>query len=249
MRRIITLLTLIYITTFMFSVIEANTVTLSTLEWEPYIGKNLESQGYVYEIIREAFKRSGYEVKIEYYPWMRAVKMSDDGLVDGYFPEYYAESRKDYAYFSEPFQGGPVGFFKLKSNPAKWSTLDDLKPYSIGVVRDYVNEEKFDNSDFLRKEEANDDETNFRKLIGRRVDLIVADKYVGEYLLRTKFAKDASSVEFMSPELVEHNLYLCISRKTENAQEKINAFNKGLQAIKNDGTYNSILTKHNISTK
>ena len=243
--RILILSALIFMLSYSF-VFAKETIVLTTLEWEPYIGQHLPNQGFVYQLVTEAFKREGYNVKIEYYPWARTVKMADDGNVDGYFPEYYADSRKEFVLFSDPFDGGPVGFFKLKSNNIKWLKLEDLKHYTIGVVRDYVNEDSFDAADYLKKDEANDDETNFRKLIGKRLDLIVADRYVGEYILKTKMPASLNDVEFVSPPLIEHKLYVCISKKTRNAQEKISAFNRGLESMKKDGTYQKILSDNNI---
>ena len=155
-----------------------NKIILATLDWEPYIGQDLKNQGYVAEIIREAYKRSGYEVKIKFTPWARTVNLSKTGQVDGYFPEYFADEVKSHALFSDPFQGGPIGFFKRKDNKISFQTLQDLKPYKIGVVRDYVNTKEFDDADYLVKEAVNNDLTNLRKLIGRRIDLTIGDKFV-----------------------------------------------------------------------
>lgn len=243
-KVLITLAVLLMLPLFLMG---SKTIRLTTLEWEPYIGKGLPDQGFVHEIVTEAFKREGYTVQIDYYPWVRAVRMSDDGVVDGYFPEYYAQSREEFALFSEPFKGGPVGFFKLKSNNISWKSLDDLRPYSIGTVRDYVNEEKFDATDFLKKDEVNDDETNFRKLFGKRIDLVVADRFVGEYLVRNKMPNNLPELEFLEPPLIEHSLFVCISKKAADADAKLKAFNNGLASMKKDGTYDKILIKHNIA--
>lgn len=221
-----------------------NKVVLTTLDWEPYIGQSLESQGYVAEIIREAYKRSGYEVEMRFTPWARTVNLAKDGTVDGYFPEYYAEEVKSYAIFSEPFQGGPMGFFKQKTKDISYQTLTDLKPYTIGVVREYVNTKEFDEADFLKKEAVTDDLTNLKKLIGGRIDMMIADKFVGLYLMEKNDLQGKENIEFMSPPLELKDLYLCISKKTADADGKLAAFNDGLKAIKADGTLDNILKKH-----
>ncbi len=41
--------------------------------------------------------------------------------------------------------------------------------------------------------------------------------------------------------------YLCISKKTEDWQRKINDFNKGLKLLRESGEYDEILLKHGIS--
>jgi len=238
---------MIFIALICFSVLPAhaeNKIILSTLDWEPYIGQSLEKQGYVAEIIRESFKRSGYEVEMKFTPWARTVNLAKAGHVDGYFPEYYADEVKSYAMFSDPFQGGPMGFFKQKNKKISYQTLMDVKPYKIGVVRDYVNTKEFDEADYLTKEVVNDDITNLKKLIGGRIDLMIADKFVGLYLMEKNSLEGRDTIEFMTPPLELKDLYLCISKKTADADKKLAAFNKGLKEIMADGTLEKILSNH-----
>ncbi|MDP3480841.1 MAG: transporter substrate-binding domain-containing protein [Desulfoprunum sp.] len=219
----------------------ANTVTLASLDWEPYIGEKLKDQGYVDSLAREAFKASNYTVKISFMPWARVVAMTKEAKYDGYLPEYFAESLKTDFLVSEPFPGGPLGFFKRKTDAITFKTLEDLKAYKIGVVRDYVNTVEFDKATFLQKDVANNDITNLRKLVGKRLDLVVVDKFVGLYLLKQDMPDQAQEVEFMAPVLEEKSLYLCISKKTPDAEAKIKAFNDGLKIIKDNGTIDALL--------
>ena len=195
------------------------------------------------ELVREAFKRSGYNLKIAYYPWARVVKMAKDGAVDGYFPEYYSDELKEDFFVSSPIPGGPLGFFKKKGKSISYSTLNDLRPYSIGVVRGYINTAEFDAADYLKKDEANDDLQNFKKLLAGRVDLIVADKYVGLYTMATYLPDKAGEVEFISPPLEAKDLYLCISKKSNQASALIQAFEAGYQSMIKDGTTTAIIEK------
>jgi polar amino acid transport system substrate-binding protein len=230
------------------TVFAGESITLNTLEWEPYIGQKLKNQGYVAEVVKEAFKRSGYDLEIKFRPWKRAVMESQKGTVDGYFPEYYSEEVTTHAIFSEPFPGGPVGFFAVKGTTIIYDgNLETLKPYKIGVVRGYVNSEKFDAATFLRKEEVVDDITNIKKLIMGRIALCVADKFVGLYLYEQleEDMKSKNNIVFLDPPLDLKDLYVCISKTTKKNPESIkNAFNTGLISMKADGTLDKILKSH-----
>ena len=219
----------------------ADTITLASLDWEPYIGRKMPDQGYVAVLAREAFKVSGYQVKISFMPWARVVAMAREGKYDGYIPEYYDESLKNDFLISEPFPGGPLGFFKRKGQEIPFKNLEDLKPYRIGVVRDYVNTEEFDKASFLQKDVAHNDLTNLRKLIGKRLDLAVMDKFVGMNLLRQEMPGHVQEVEFMEPVLEEKSLYLCISKKVPEAEVKMKAFNDGLKTMTENGTVAALL--------
>ena len=105
-------------------------IRLATLDWEPYIGQELKNEGYVAEVVKEAFKKEGYEVEYTYLPWARVVHMAKKGDYDGYFPEYYSKEVEEEFIFSEKFKGGPLGFFRKKGSKIEYKELVDLKPYN-----------------------------------------------------------------------------------------------------------------------
>ena len=54
-------------------------ITVATLEYHPWTGKNLKFNGFVNHVITEAFQRKGYSVKYTYLPWKRAVTETKNG--------------------------------------------------------------------------------------------------------------------------------------------------------------------------
>jgi polar amino acid transport system substrate-binding protein len=228
-------------------------ITLTTLDWEPYIGEKLPGRGYVYEIVSEAFKSVGYQVNIQFYPWARAVETARSGKADGLFPEYYDNSRKSDFVFSDPFPGGPVGFLARKdskitflSDPRKDLTkvLQGMKQYSFGVVRDYINTKEFDAANFLKKDVADSDEQNITKLYAKRINLIFIDKFVAQYLIKTKFPQYAKDLEFLEPALEVKPLYIVFSKKAPGYEQKVKDFNEGLQNLTKKGTIKAIMKKY-----
>lgn len=230
-------------------------VKFATLEWEPYIGPKMRDNGYVADIVSEAFKRVNYKSTITFFPWARALKMSESGDFDGVFPEYYSESRKEKFVFSNPIPGGPVGLYKRRDNAAVYlinpqinqtRALRSLQDYKFGIVRGYINTVEFDNAVFLKKEEATSDEINLKKLYNHRIQYIFIDKYVAEHLIKHKFPSYETELEFMLPALEIRLLYIAFSKQAKNYQEKLKAFNSGLQQITEDGTLTRIINKHGI---
>jgi polar amino acid transport system substrate-binding protein len=235
----------IIISFFIFAVISSanasEKIVLTTLDWEPYIGQSMKQNGYVAVLVKEAFRRGGYNAEFKFYKWGRVVGLAKAGKVDGYFPEYYSDAVKSYAKFSIPFPGGPIGFFKLKKSKIKYRNLKDLKPYKIGVVRGYVNTKEFDSASYLRKDLAQSELTNFKKLVAGRIDLLVADKFVGLELIKKHMPEKAAQIEFISETLEEKDLYVCISKKGRDSDKIVKAFNYGLKKMKADGTVTKIL--------
>lgn len=228
-------------------------VVLNTLDWEPYIGEKLPGKGYVYEIVNEAFKSMGYQVEIRFVPWARAVDEGETGHVDGIFPEYMDEGRLASFVYSASYPGGPLGFLARKDSKIsipgdlqkdQTRTLQGMKQYSFGVVRDYVNTKEFDGASFLKKDVADSDEQNIRKLQAKRSDLIVIDKFVAQYLIKTKLPQAASELEFLEPPLEVKPLYVLFSKKTPGAAQKLKDFNEGLAKLQKAGTIKTILKTH-----
>jgi polar amino acid transport system substrate-binding protein len=54
-------------------------ITIATLEYSPWTGKNLKSNGFVNHVITEAFQRGGYTVKFTYLPWKRGLTETENG--------------------------------------------------------------------------------------------------------------------------------------------------------------------------
>lgn len=224
----------------------AQEVVLSSLNWEPYIGENLENQGYVAEIAKEAFAKEGYNIKIKFYPWKRTVESARLGKVDGYFPEYYSQDVEKDFYFSDEFMGGPLGLFYLKKNKIDFDgTMQSLKPYEIGVVRGYVNTEQFDNATYLHKQEVKDDATNVLKLIKGRIDLFVADQYVILNILKQTSPDKKDEFEFVA--LENKPLYICFPKSKPKSKILLQKFNSGLKKMMSDGTLERILKKHGFN--
>jgi polar amino acid transport system substrate-binding protein len=232
---------------------QAKKVTLTTLDWEPYIGEKLAGKGYVYEIVSEAFKSVGYQVNINFYPWARAVDEAESGRADGLFPEYYGDERKANFVFSAPFPGGPVGLLARKeskitfpADPQKEQTkaLQWMKQYSFGVVRDYINTKEFDAASFLKKDVSDSDEQNIKKLLAKRTDLIFIDKFVAQYLIKTTFPTSANELEFLEPPLEVKPLYIVFSKKAPGYEQKMKDFNEGLDKLQKAGTIKAIMKKY-----
>ena len=207
---------------------------LATLEWEPYIYSHSD-QGYVAQLVKMAFANSDYEVKLSFFPWARAVYVARNGTFAGYFPEYYSKKRAEEFHFSESFSAAPLVLFKRKKDVIEYSNLRDLEPYTIAVVRGYVNTEEFDKATYLRKEKTQSDLQSFKMLMGGRVNLVVADKYVGYYLIKSYLPESLEFIDVIEPLLETKKLYLCVSKQHPDAVKILQTFNNGLRNMRDNG--------------
>lgn len=208
-------------------------IDLVTLDWYPYSNSTRKDKGFVSDLIIRAYRIAGYEVNIVFRPWARALRETEFGVHDAAFPAYYSDERNQ-RYVLVPLNiRSELGFMKTSpAIPRNYGSLKDLAPYRIGVVHGYVNRPDFDRAEFLRKLSAYSDRDNFQRLLTDKLDLIVIDRIVAEYLAgETGYAKP---LEFLSPLLDAKMLYLAFSRQATNLKKKITAFEYGYAELREE---------------
>jgi len=222
----------------------------ASIEWAPYVGKSLEKNGFITEIVEAAWKRSGHKLAVKFLPAKRAMAYTQKGRYVAMFP-FLTDKRGQGTDFllSEPFAGSTLVFYKRKADkPIMYKSLNDLKPYKIGVVRGFSYTSEFDKADYLQKDAANSETSNFLKLEKKRIDLVIADKYVADKLFRRELSRIAPQIEQVYPPFSVQPMYVAFSKSIPGAKEMVGEFNTGLRNIKRDGTLNEIMEKHGYST-
>lgn len=216
-----------------------NIVYLTSVEWPPYTSQQLPEMGASVAVAKAAFSVMGYELRVDFYPWQRAVKLAkEDAKYSGYFPEYYAKEIEENFIFSTPMGHGPLGFVEKKGNPIAWNTMQDLTKYTIGVVQGYVNTEEFDAmvaEGKIKTDGANSDIINMKKVGAGRMDMAVIDQFVMDYYM--KFESDLKDykdkLQFNKKILEDKNLYICF-KKGPKGENLAKIFSEGISKINVD---------------
>ncbi|MBU3914067.1 transporter substrate-binding domain-containing protein [bacterium] len=223
------------------------TVVFNTMESAPYQSKDMENQGFLVEISKEAFRKVGYDLKIIFVPWKRAMTEAKFGEVDGVLGAWYDEERTKSFEYTDIIGKSTLIFLKRKEQKIEYKTLEDLKDYRIGVVGGYAYTDEFDKATFLKKEIVHSTELNLRKLLFKRIDLTPDIEEVIHHIIRSKHPEHLGTIESVGKPLRVHLIYNIISKKRSNSKKIAQDFNKGLMMIKKDGTYSKILKENGIS--
>lgn len=210
-------------------------LVIATLDWPPYVERYLPHGGYAVQVIRAALASAGLAARFEFMPWSRAVAQMQAGRVSAIAPEYRTTEREADCDFSAPFPGGPLVLLATEGNARRWGDLRDLAGLRIGVVRGYVHTDAFDAATFLRKEPANDELANLRKLMAGRIDAMAADRNTVQFLLRRELSGHSVNVAEFQPPLGERDLHVCFSRARPDHADLRAAFDKGLAAVRAAG--------------
>ncbi len=226
---------------------EERIVNLVTLEWPPYIASDLDNKGYLAEVVKEAFGRRGYKVKIDFMPWIRAFSLTERGDYDGLIATYYTPARDElFNFHQEPIEEAEIVLMKLAGREIEYQELEDLKDYVIGINRGFAYPAEFEQADYLLQVETEDTESLLRMLIGKRVDLVAEDKQVLYHLLDEMIEKGTEKVATLEPILAREDLFIAFTASIPEENSILTDFDSGLLEIKEDGTYEQILMRHGI---
>lgn len=219
---------------------EARTIRLATLEWPPYTTQEVAGGGASTAVVRAALATVGYRLEVEFFPWKRAVALTrQPSKFDGYFPEYMSDAITRRCLLSDPIGSGPVGFAQSIDHPIQWKTLEDLTPYRIGVVQDYVNTAALDLRIAQRRQAADparDDTQNLLKLAAGRIKLAIVDQRVFHYLMQHEPQLTAykNKLTFNSRALEIKQLFICF-RTTAKGRQARSIVNAGLSQLGSPG--------------
>jgi len=220
----------------------AEIITIATLEYAPWTGKDLKSNGFVNHAITEAFQKKGYTVKFTYLPWKRAVMETESGQYSALSYVYLSKDREKEFYLSDPISVEKIVLFHLKSNPIQnWKTLDDLKNYKFGATRGYTYTKEFwdaAKSKLIMVDVTDSDKQNFQKLLAGRIDIFPCGLVNGNSLLQKEFDASKSQLLSIHPKpLSQTTGHLAFTKSSKDSEKLVRIFNQGLAELKKEGLY------------
>ncbi len=227
-------------------------ITFATGEWAPYTGEKIADYGMAAEIVTAACKAVGLHAEYEFFPWKRAERGVSLGTHLGTFPYRELPEREGQFLFSKTLFSSSFAIVMHKknvnSNMFKYSSIDDFKSYTVGIVTgtDAVRLPLVRMG--VRVEEVPGAAQNLRKLAAGRIDFYIDDKAVIHQALKQSFsAEQIAEFAFSENDFgVKNDFKIMISLKYPNSRETLAKIDEGLNRIAETGEYNNILAKYGL---
>lgn len=229
---------------------QTNQIAITTGEWPPYNGKKLPGEGFANAIVRAAFCEMGIEVRFEYFPWSRALKLAGDGSWDASAIWAFSEKRSRVLYYSVPIVEGQDVFYYRVGTDFDWQSLEDLHRWKLGGTIGYSYPALNDATGkiLVPMERAPSDVLNFRKLLAGRIDVFVADRRVGEYLLTNAFTAAERAKIRQHPQILSTiQYYLVFSKRGPHATFLLATFNEGIARLRARNDFPGFLVLSGVS--
>jgi polar amino acid transport system substrate-binding protein len=105
-------------------------------EYPPFNwGEGSEVKGGMVEVLKRACEKLHYTCKFSILPLARAMKMLEDGSVDGVMSLIPNAERAVYAQFSPTLAVQNMGYFGVKGKVKPIASVKDLSGWTVGAVR------------------------------------------------------------------------------------------------------------------
>ena len=214
---------------------------IMTEEFPPFnYTENGKLTGLSTDVMMEIGKRINHPTDFELLPWARAYGLiqKKDGQI--LFSMTRTEARENLFKWVGPVASNKWVFFAKKGSGITVSSLDDAKKVKkIGAYKDdaaesFLKAEGFTNLDSVLK-----DAQNVPKLMAGRINLWIVGELQGIHKAKAQGAnEDLEKVM----DVKDTQLYIAFSKNTSD--EDIAKWQKALDDMKADGSYDTILKKY-----
>lgn len=241
-----------------------DTLSVGWHDWPPHqaLGKRdpatgiNDVTGINIDLVNEAFARAGLEAHYIEMPWKRNLVEIERGNVDVALSAGITPEREKYAYFSKgSLKLEYNALFIRKADKEKFANIKALKDIrgtelAVGIAPGTSYSDEFESlikdPEFAKRlEQASADINNVKKLAARRIDAFLADELVGVSLLNSLGLDDQVEILFYLYGESDAKSYLMFSQKTVS-KAQVAAIDKALESMKQDGTYQKILSKYQL---
>lgn len=241
----------IFLCTYNASPSCAQTITLGTGEWCPYVCDpkiNNGLKGYLADIAEIVFQKAGYETKFRVLPLGRTIMMCHKGTINGVM-SIFREDAPDLM-FPKAEQGITTSIFLTKKgNPWKYTGMESLNQISkMGLVQDYnyplldpfikAHPEKI-----TSVKEDNALQKRLKMMLKGRIDVLVEDRFVIQYVLKRM---NMTALFTEAGEIEKNPVYIPFSPVIPESEKYAEILVKGVEELRKSGELDKIMDTYGL---
>ena len=229
--------------------VKSELVKMTTVDWPPFYGKDLENGGILVALTREVLKVRGHGLKVDFVSWVRALKKSKEGKYHALLGCWHTKEREQYFIFSKTNVDATPHFLTLPESTLEVKKIEDLYGLKIGLIRGFAIGAQVKKAVTAKKVqimEVSFHHNLFKLLQKKRIDLIMENSSVMKAKITDRLRSNKYNLKTVGSNFFDGFLYVCWSRKKEDSKKLSEDFNKGLQMIIKNGTYDRIWKKYSM---
>jgi len=225
-------------------------IKISTIDWCPFICPDTPKYpGLLVEYTQAIYKKSGYDVTFESFPWSRAIINTNTGVTEALLAP--AKNEAPNLIFPEVEIGTQrFCFFTLKGDSWKYEKPESVIGKEIIYPQDALPDvlKKFMSRATFRKKPYNENylnQTTDMLLFGRTDTLLMTYYSMMNYLNKTKLSSRIKS----SGCVASQKLYLAFTpdpKKKKLVEKLIKIFDREIKVLKKEKYFDKLLLKYKL---
>lgn len=219
-------------------------------DYPPYTAIRLPQGGLATDLVRQAFRKAGADVQIDWLPWARGFYKVKAGAYAATFPYIRTPERDATFLYSDPlFEISDTLFVRkgLVIDPGQPETLRGrIFCLPVGWALSGALESLQDPK-LVIVVRPPDIGQCVKMLQAGHADFFPSDLRQGVASLAEAGIKEGE-IQPLAPPLQSIGVYLIVSRQRPGAKELVDRFNRGLRALRADGDYDRILAAHSLAS-
>jgi polar amino acid transport system substrate-binding protein len=207
-------------------------------------------QGLAVEVVDRVFRNMGDTMRVEIFPWARALALASQGNADCIFTLYHAPERERYFdYGNETLIPQIVYFYARKGVLVDFDgDMASIQGFSVGTAHQINYGPKFEQArQRLNIDEAPTIEQNFMKLARGRVDLVPSNLYTASSTLALASMQGYADRIVKLPVPVESVMSYIAFPKSRKLAALRDRFDATLRKFVLSGEYLRLLQRYNIT--
>jgi polar amino acid transport system substrate-binding protein len=218
----------------------ATLLRLGSRRWPPLT----DGEGHPHialDLVDSVLERAGYKASTQIVPDGTLSRALREGRFDGSAALWVAPDRREFLLFSRAYFENRLVLVGMATSPVDATSLDALHGKRLGIVKDYPYGEGLERHKGVKLVPGANSEENVRALLHGQVDYVLIDDLEIHHLL-ARYPKELEGrIAVGRTPLVRRSLHLGIRKQRPDAQAIIDAFDRALDSILRDGTYNELI--------
>lgn len=207
--------------------------------WPPFT--NIEGEKSILsDLVKEALHDIQIESTLEITEFQEVLEKVNSGEFDGSPGLWISDERKEKYLFSKPYLYNQLVLVGRKGADVSAVSFYELSGKKIGVIENYAYGE-FENSKGITIINGVSNQKNLENLLSDKIDYMLVDALLIQYMLKHQLNDVTQHLAIGQKPLMVKSLHLALSKKIENAEDILNRFDKQIEIMIADGSFNELL--------
>jgi ABC-type amino acid transport substrate-binding protein len=234
------ILTALLLSSGFCGIAQEESLKLASDIWPPFT--NVEGEKRIAnDIVSKALANIDITNSLEIVDFSSVMTGIYDGTYAGSGALWYSDERAKELLFSKPYLYNQLILVGRKGSDVSATNFKELGSAKIAVVENYAYGDLLLENTQITFFQGKSDQKNLEQLLSKKVDYILVDALLIQYLLKYQTNDVSHFLEIGSTPLSTKALHFALHKKVANAAEIIQQFNAEIDTMMADGTYHQIL--------